>query len=153
VEVLIQGEEAIGLEFPEDSAQLLLNSVDGVEEVTPVDSQAPATEFPIRAQQEMKLEDLEFKVVQGAPADQDEIRHILLVLAAPSHIALTAGDEFERDFAHVFLFCGAMAKVREATAKDGTQDAIAGIKPGSASETQPQAMTLGAGTLGERYCF
>jgi hypothetical protein len=58
VEVLVQREEAVRLHFPVNSAEFLLNAVDGVEERAAVDAHSAAAEFPVRSQQEVESENL-----------------------------------------------------------------------------------------------
>ncbi len=63
-EVFIQLIETERLQFAEDAAQTLLNSIHGVEKRSPIDLHLPAAESPIGAQKEMEPEDFVFEFIQ-----------------------------------------------------------------------------------------
>jgi hypothetical protein len=72
-EVFVQRKECVRLQLPERSTQLLLNSVDVMKEISPLQGKTPATELPVRTEQEMKSENLVFQFIQDPFRDEDEV--------------------------------------------------------------------------------
>ena len=54
VEVFVQREQSVGLQFPERATQLLLNSIDRVIKIAAIHSQPARAQLPVGPQQEMK---------------------------------------------------------------------------------------------------
>lgn len=150
MKVLIQREKAVGLEFPEDTAEFLLNPVNGMEKVAAVDLEHARAELPVGAEQEVVLEQLVLEIIQCSPADVAEIGDVLFVLAPPVPLAFPSWNDFQRDSAHVLGLRDTMAKPRVTGAEDGPQHAVARVHLLSGAGPQPQAMALGAGIPGQR---
>jgi len=56
MEVVIEREQRVRLQFPEDAAQLLLDAVNSVKEIPPIHAQLARTQLPICSQQKVKPE-------------------------------------------------------------------------------------------------
>jgi hypothetical protein len=85
----------------------------------------------------MKFENLVFKIVESAAADQAKVGDVLLVLAAPTEAARGAGDELQGGPAHMLLFGGAMPEPGVTGAKYGPKHAIAGVAAGATPARNP----------------
>jgi hypothetical protein len=83
VEVLVKRKESVRLQLAERPPELLLNTIDFVEESSPIDTDFSAAQLPIGAKQKMVLEQAVLIVIEISTADQAEICDKLLVLQAP----------------------------------------------------------------------
>ena len=120
-EIFVQREKRIGLQFPENPPEFLLNAVHGVEEYSTIDVELPAAKFPVRAQKEMKTKDLVFEFIQTSLRDQAEIRHVLLVAPSPCPPARLAPlTKLPGHFTDLFFLGCAILKPRKASPKNST---------------------------------
>jgi len=103
VKILVQREQRVRLQFPEDSPQLLLDAVHGVKKIPAVDSEGAGAQFPVRPEQEVIPEHTVLEIVQNSFCDEAKIGDILFVFAAPRRGALTARVRLERNAAQVPL--------------------------------------------------
>jgi hypothetical protein len=124
-EVFIHREERVWFEFSERLSQLLLNTVDLVEESAAVDFQSAAAEFPVRSKEKMKFEELVLPFGECPAADKAKVSDELLVLEPPNRFPLASGVRFERNAANVFLFRGTLLEARVAGAENSAKNAIA----------------------------
>src|ERR1043166_10059209 len=73
VEILIQRKQRVGLQLPEDAAQLLFDPVDRVEKIATVDTEFARAQLPVGSQQKMVTEHAVLLAVQRAPGNETEI--------------------------------------------------------------------------------
>jgi hypothetical protein len=62
MEILVEREQAVRLQFPENAAEFLLNPVHRVKKSASINIHPAAAEFPIRSQQKMKFENLVIEI-------------------------------------------------------------------------------------------
>jgi hypothetical protein len=96
-----------------------------MEETAAVYFQLAATEFPIRAQQEVIPEDSVLEVVQNSPADEAKVGEVLFPFARIAPPAVTATAELQRNRAGVLFEGSALPKTVETGTKNGPKYAIA----------------------------
>lgn len=125
-EVLIQRKQRVRLNFPQGTAQLLLDAVNLVEEGSAIHLHLPAAELPISREQKMKTEETELLRREGSSGDQQKVRYVLLVFHPPAVAGIfTPRVLLQPNAADVFLPCGTKPKTVIASAKDGSQNTIA----------------------------
>ena len=73
VKILVEREQRIRLQFPEDPPQLLLDAVHGVEKIPAVDPERAGAQFPIRPEQEVITEHPVLEIVQNSFRDEAKI--------------------------------------------------------------------------------
>jgi hypothetical protein len=136
------------LGFAESAAQLLLDAIDGVEEVSAVHVQAAAAQTPVGPQEEVKFEDPEVLFIQIPLGQQIEVGHIFFIFPAPDAIAFLTGARLKSGAAEVFGFFGAFSKLCEAGTENAAECAITGFRrPMSSSAKLAQSLTLAVRTL------
>jgi hypothetical protein len=107
-EIFVKRVEGVGLQFPVDAPQFLLNPVHLVEEGTPIQLQLPAAEPPVRAEKEMKPEEFMFGCIEKSLTNQTEIRDIFFIPPAPDLPPVRPSDDREPRNADVFFFFDTM---------------------------------------------
>ena len=83
VEILVQGKQRVGFQFPEHASELLLDPIDRMEEVSPVYARLARAQLPIRSEQKVPTEQLVFEIGESPAGDQGEVGDIFFVLPAP----------------------------------------------------------------------
>ncbi len=101
----------------------------------------------------MEAEDIIFKRIQRAPADQTKIRQVLLALAAIRHAIVFAVTEFQVDTAQVLFLSCQIAEAPIAGSKNGPKDAIAGYFAIIAAGAQSVTMAMRARGFCKRNCL
>jgi hypothetical protein len=126
VEVLVDRIQGEWLEFAEHAPQLLLDPIDVVKEGAAVNVQAPAAELPVRAEKEMKIEELILVRIKRAAAYEDEVCGVLLVFSAPGDAPAASRRILEGCTAHMLLLGHTVTELSEARTKDRAQNTVAG---------------------------
>ena len=152
VEVFVQREQCVWPQFAEDFPQILLNSIHGVKEVAAVHLQAPATQPPIRAKQEVKGEQPVFRGRKRSARDEGEVGDVLFVLPAPCPVAAPRGV-FQRHLAQVLFFGCAMAKSGVASPEYGAIHAVACLGNAALYAARACAETIGAVRRRQSQCL
>ena len=89
----------------------------------------------------MEVENAVLQVRQGSLADQTKVGGEFFVFAAPGASALAAGDEVERDLAHVLLARGVLAKALKTRSKNGSENAVKGMRAFVSANSKAQTDT------------
>jgi hypothetical protein len=124
-EVLIQRKQRIRFEFGENPPEPVFNPVNRVEKGSAVHPQLPGTEPPIRAQQEVKPENLILKIVEHTTANQTKVGYIVFSLARVGPPPFFAATEFKGNTAGVGCVGNTIPKTVVAGPKNGPEYALA----------------------------
>lgn len=152
-EVIVNGKERVGLEFPKNPSQFLFDPVDCVEEGTTIDVEPLAAQLPVSAENKMESKQLVLSRSQVTSTDAAEIGDVFFTFARVAQAPVFAGRELERDALQRHVRICAFLKPAEADAENIAKYTIARGRRGSAACTYSQSMAIGAVAGSERQCF
>jgi hypothetical protein len=151
-EVLIQRKQRIRFEFGENPPEPVFNPVNRVEKGSAVHPQLPGTEPPIRAQQEVKPENLILKIVEHTTANQTKVGYIVFSLARVGPPPFFAATEFKGNTAGVGCVGNTIPKTVVAGPKNGPEYALARYFSPFMDETQAVTVANAARFFGQTNC-
>ena len=126
-EVLTDGVQGVRLGFFKCTAELRLDSVHKVEEISFVHLKLAAAQPIIRAENKMITEDLIFVFTKSSLGDQAKISNIFLFFSSPTATVGVASSLLQRKPAVARALCGAFDKPPVARLKYCAKHAIAGF--------------------------